>query len=229
MTKEKKRLRFYLIALVAVVLVIVGLILWHERAKAAEDAALPAVTPRPTAEVKVRERWIEKLVEVEKEVSVEEISGGLNDMGLLVTEEYFFTDVVRFSSIKTLFNLELGITASSFLASYDGVVTAGLDFAAIEVQRDDDSGVITVTLPKSEILNTDIDPESFCLYEEKTGLGNPITLADFNSSLVELEQSARAKAIERGVLEHADENARALISNFITGLTGGATVRFQTA
>ena len=228
MVKEKKKLWIYLIALAAVVLLICGLILWRVLSAPAAQDAPAAVAPRPTPEVRIRERLVDKLIEVEKEVGAEEIASGLNDMGVLVTEEYYFTDVVHFSSIKKLFSLELGITASSFLASYDGVVTAGVDFTRIGIEKDDDAGVITVTMPGAAVLNVDIDPDSFRLYEEKSGLGNPISAADFNSSLVELERSAEEKAIERGVLDHADENARVLIRNFVAALVeeGRYTVRF---
>lgn len=228
MVKEKKKLWIYLIALAVVVLLICGLILWRVLSAPAAQDAPAAVAPRPTPEVRIRERLVDKLIEVEKEVGAEEIASGLNDMGVLVTEEYYFTDVVHFSSIKKLFSLELGITASSFLASYDGVVTAGVDFTRIGIEKDDDAGVITVTMPGAAVLNVDIDPDSFRLYEEKSGLGNPISAADFNSSLVELERSAEEKAIERGVLDHADENARVLIRNFVAALVeeGRYTVRF---
>ena len=232
MLKEKKKLRIYLIALAVVLLVIIALIVWH--GGRAEPEPLPAVTPRPTQQVVVRERpvekIVEKLVEVEKEVSAEEIRGGLSDMGVLLTEEYYFTDVVRFSSIKKLFSIELGITESSYLASYDGVVTAGVDFTGVTVSRDEASGVVTVTLPAAQIMNVDVDPESFRLYSEKTGLGNPLSMEDFNASLVELEQSAREKALARGILTRADETARQIVKNFVSGLVDPArwTVRIET-
>ena len=137
---------------------------------------------------------------------------------------------MRFSSIKKLFSIELGITESSYLASYDGVVSAGVDFSAIRLRRDEERGVITVELPAAQIRSVDIDPQSFQLYSEKTGLGNPVSAADFNSSLVELEASAREKALERGLLDKADENARRIIRNFIAGLvdTTRWSVRFET-
>ncbi len=230
MLKEKQKLRLYLIALAVVLLAVIALLFWHGgRGKPPETPA--AVTPRPTQQVVVRERPVEKLIEVEKEVTVEEIRAGLNDMGVLLTEEYYFTDVVRFSSIKKLFNIELGITESSYLASYDGVVTAGVDFTKLTLRRDDGMMLITVTMPAPQIVNVDIDPESFQLYSEKTGLGNPISMADFNTSLVELEQSAREKALERGLLERARDNARSIVTNFIAGLvdTTQYNIRFETA
>ena len=235
MLKEKKKLRIYLAAIVVVLLAVVALIIWHG-GRSRSETPLSAVTPRPTQQVIVRDRpvekLIEKIVEVEKEVTVEEIRSGLNDMGVLLTGEYYFTDVISYSSIKKLFSvIELGITESSYLASYDGVVTAGVDFTAVTLRKDELNGVITVTVPAAQIMNVDIDPKSFQLYSEKTGLGNRISVSDYNSSVVELEQKAQEKALERGLLDRADENARKIIENFIAGFvdTTQWSIRFETA
>ena len=166
---------------------------------------------------------------MEKEITATTIQDGLRDMGFLVTEEYYFTQVVSYASSLKLFNLvELGITESKFLASYDGVVTAGIDFEKIRIQKDQDRGVIDVALPEAAILNVDIDPESFELYTEKEGWGNPISLKDYNQSLVELEKNAADRAVERGLLDRAEENARQVVENFIRSLmdTSAYTIRF---
>ena len=52
---------------------------------------------------------------------------------------------------------------------------------------------------------------------EKEGLWNPITLEDQNASLIELEDKAIKRAIEKGILEKADEEARNLITSFVGG------------
>lgn len=217
MLKEKKKLRIYLIALAVVLLAAVVLVICFVSASAKKEAP-PAVTPRPTQPVLVRERPVEKLVTVEKEISLEEIRSGLNDMGTLLTAEYYFTQVIDFSSVKTLFSIELGITETSYVASYDGVVTAGVDFNAIRLARDEEKGVVTVLMPAAQIVNVDIDPQSFRLYSEKSGLGNPLSPTDFNASVVELEQTARLKATQRGILDRANENARQIVRNFVSGL-----------
>ena len=227
-TTKTRKSQILIVLIVLAVLAIIALLLWHQGHKA--DASLPTVTPRPGVESTAREKRPGPIV-VEKEVAAETIQEGLNDIGQLITEEYYFTEVVRYSSIKKLFNIELGITASSFLASYDGVVTAGLDFTGIRIQKDEVDKAILVTLPKAQILSVDIDPDSFELYSEKEGLGNPISMEDYNASLTELENSAREKAVKLGVLDRADENARRVIQNFIAGLVDPSaySVRFTNA
>lgn len=151
----------------------------------------------------------------EEEISVDTLEEDIRDMGLLITQEYMFTDAVSQSKVKTLFSLTLGFTESSYLATYDGTVTAGIDFSAISVIPDRQGKTVSIVMPKASIQNVDIDPASFVLYSEKNGLGNPLSVSDFNGSLIELEEKARERALERGILEQADENARQIIETFI--------------
>ena len=215
MVAEKKKTRLYLVLIGLVITLIIGSLIWYGIHSSEKEP--PAVTPRPTPEVIVQQTEVEKLVEVEKEITVDTIRDGLRDIGVLVTQEYYFTDVISFSSVKKLFNGEVGFTESSYLASYDGVVSAGIDFSRIEVTKDDEQGVVRVTLPAAEVLNVDVDPESFELYSEKTGFANPLPVEDFNNSVVTLENSVREKALAKGLLEKADENARSVVRNFIAG------------
>lgn len=218
MTAQKKKTGL-LVGLIALIVVAIAVLFIVHAARSGKGGAVPAaVTPRPSAEVIVREKEVEKIVTVEKEISSQILRDGVREVGVLETEEYYFTEVVSFSSIKKLWKIDLGITESSYLASYDGVVRAGVDLSGAEVVKDDDLRRITVTLPAAEIQGVDIDPESFQLYSEKAGLGNHISAEDFNNSLVELETTAREKAVARGLLERADGNARVLIRNLIGAL-----------
>ena len=218
MLAEKTKSKLLIGLIVLVVALTVVLIALHALRGRDKRAALPPVTPRPSAEVVIREKEVEKIITVEKEITADTVQESLRDAGILITEEYYFTEVVNYSSIKKLWKLDLGITESSYLASYDGVVTAGVDLETASVEKDEEQKRITVTLPAAEIQNVDIDPESFVLYSEKAGLGNHLSVEDFNSSLIELEQTARDKAMARGILERADDNARSLVRNLIGSL-----------
>lgn len=215
MLKTKKE-KIYAVLIALVVLVIAGILFSGLRGSRGNTKDSPVA--EPTERVVTRE--VERLVEVERVITADILRDGLRDMGMLITEEYGFTEVVGFSSVKKLLrtDIELGFTESSFLASYDGTVTAGADFGAVSVVKDEAAKHITVHVPHAGIKSVDVDPNSFVLYSEKTGLGNPLSAADFNQSLVELENSTREKALARGILERADENARRLIETFVGGL-----------
>ena len=215
----KNTRRIYLILIAAVVMITAVLALvWTLKDNDVKSVPEPAITTAPVKQTK-KIVEVEKIIEVEKKISGDIIQDGLRDMGFLVTEEYYFTEVVSYSSVKKLFKtIKLGITESSYLASYDGVISAGLDFEKISVEKNDEERIITIRLPKSEVKYMQIDPESFVLYSEKEGLGNKISLSDYNDSLIELEKNAEKKAVDRGILKRADDNAKLVISNFVNSL-----------
>lgn len=216
---KTKRGKLYLALIAVFAAAILLVVLFGSRG---EPEAPSVPTQVPQVEEKIVYREVEKLVEVEKTITGEMIQDGLNDMGVLITQEYYFTEVISFSSIKKLLktDIELKFTETSYLASYDGTVSAGIDFGEISVIKNDDAKTITVHIPRARIQGVDIDPESFTLYSEKIGVGNPLSTEDFNASLIELENNAKLKALDKGIIDKADENAKRVVSNFIEGLIG---------
>lgn len=148
-------------------------------------------------------------------VSTEIITDGLQNIGKLVTQEYFFTQVESYEK-----QVQAGPLSSkaNIVYSYDGVVTAGVECDEIQVEKDEKNKIITITIPKSDIQDVNIDLDSFKIYEEKQGLWSKIKLADVNKSLIEFNKAAKEKAIDKGVLESADKNAEQVIDRFVKSL-----------
>lgn len=159
-------------------------------------------------------------------VSTDTIRDGLANMGFLVTQEYYFTQVEKYTKEKTI--LKFITSSSEFMYSYDGAVMAGIDFEKIKIKTDEDRKTITVDMPDSEIQTVTIDKDTFKIYSEKESLWNPLKLEDYNISLVEFENAAKEKAIASGILERSDAQARSLVREFIISLpnTGEYTVSF---
>ena len=216
--KRTVKQTFYAALIVVIAAAILGIVVFWLVRGGSQKVSTEVAVPKPSTNSFAPAA--PKLIEIEKEISVDTVEDGLRDMGILITDEYYFTEVVSFSSVKKFFktDIKLPFTESNYLAGYDGVVTAGPDFAATRVEKDDASKSVTITLPKSQIRNVDIDPNSFKLFSEKQGFTNPLSAEDFNSSLVELENSARKKALEKGILDRADENAVAIVTNFVSNL-----------
>ena len=70
-------------------------------------------------------------------MNVETIEDGLENMGVLVTQEYYFTQVETYTKEKKILNFIN--SESGFTYSYDGKVTAGIDFGKITVTRDEET------------------------------------------------------------------------------------------
>ncbi|MBR6238378.1 MAG: DUF4230 domain-containing protein [Lachnospiraceae bacterium] len=148
-------------------------------------------------------------------INTQIIEDGLKDMGVLITEEYYFTQVEEYSSSKKVLIFD---SKSSFTYSYDGTVSAGIDCNNVKIAKDDEAKTVTITIPKADIVSVNIDKESFKIYEEKEGLWNKTGINDFNDSLIEFENAAKAKALEKGIIDKADEGAEKLIASFVDSL-----------
>lgn len=168
----------------------------------------------------------EKKDKVVISVSTDTIQDGLANMGVLITQEYYFTQVEKYAKEKTF--LKFITSSSEFMYSYDGAVMAGIDFEKIEIKTDEDRKIITVDMSDSEIQAVTIDKDTFKIYSEKDSLWNPLKLEDYNISLVEFEDAAKEKAIASGILGRSDEQARNLVREFISSLpnTGEYTISF---
>ena len=160
-------------------------------------------------------------------VNVETIEDGLENMGVLVTQEYYFTQVESYTKEKKILNFIN--SESGFTYSYDGKVTAGIDFGKVTVTKDEETKTIKVEIPYSELQATDIDMDSFKIYSEKDSLWNPLHLEDYNMSMSEFEEAAERKALDSGILERSNEQAQELIRNFITNMPGTEeyTIEFE--
>lgn len=212
-----------LILLIVMIIAIIALIIQDvvDKKDKAASTTVSAIagtetTPKVRIVQKVVEKEVEKLVEVEKKVSSEMIQDGLKDMGVLITEEYYFTQVEDYTSVKKIFKVIP--TESNVVFSYDGIVTAGIDCSEITVKKDETNKQVVITLPRSKVQQIDIDFDSFKLYSQKEGMWNKLDFDDYNLSMVEFEKDAEAKALDKGILERADERAESVISNFVKGI-----------
>lgn len=158
---------------------------------------------------------IGNIIEKEIFISGETIQSGLNNIGKLCTAEYYYTHVEYFENAKEIKGIKIPLTSSKFIYSYDGTILAGIDFHQITVDKDDNSRKITITLPAAEIMSSDVDPDSFQLYDEKNNLFNPISVMDIAVSFADLKKCEEEKAIAGGLYDRAKTNATSLVQNFM--------------
>lgn len=206
--KKPKNIFYLTIIAVAFIVMIVLLVRFKNTPASDEEATLMAST------VVKRDKEDKVLVTV----NIDTIEDGLENMGILITQEYYFTQVETYTKEKTVFGFI--DSSSGFTYSYDGKVTAGIDFGDVTVTKDEANKKLTVEIPSSEFQSVDIEPKSFQIYSEKEYLWNPLNIEDYNMSLSQFEDTAREKAYESGILERSDEQAKELIKNFIKNFPG---------
>ena len=213
--KQPKNIIYLVIILACLISIIIlgrGFISGRNAASANETAVSDKKAPKREEKVLIT-------------TSTETVQDGLNNMGILITQEYYFTQVETYTKEKKI--LSFINTESGFSYSYDGKVTAGVDFEKIGLEKDDKEKVIVVSIPDSAIQSVDIDTDTFKIYSEKESIWNPIKLEDYNMSLTDFEVAARQKALENGILDRSDAQAKNLITNFIRNFSAFSDYKIE--
>lgn len=153
--------------------------------------------------------------EASKEITFAVLETNIQDIGKLVTAEYWYTDVGQYEGVKQIWGVDVAMTKKSFLVKWSGVITAGVDLTKSSVGVDETGKMITVFLPKAEIISHDPDNESFETINEKSGLFNPIKVDDVREFDINAEKAMIERAKAGSLLDKAEENAKSIISKLI--------------
>ena len=145
------------------------------------------------------------------------VAFGLRDIGELVTQAGYFTNVQKNNKDQKLFGVSVPFTTSQYIYSYDGIVKAGLNFSELEIRVDDANKIVTVTMPEVKIFDISIDNDSLKIYDESQSIFTPLHITDLNDAQIKLKEEVRQTAIDNGILEGAARNAKTLISGFLSG------------
>ena len=148
-------------------------------------------------------------------VTGETIASGLNDIGLLSTAEYYFTHVETIQQGKPFLGMKF--TQSYVIFKYDGKILAGVDFTKISVDKNDEKKIIIITIPEVETISKEIDQDSFEKFDEKNSVFSHITIDDFAESFADMIDSEERNAVQNGLYQRAENNAKTMIENFIRG------------
>ena len=218
MSRDKKdgglmrTMRWILFVVILICIAMIGT--WYYVSRQYKDK----VETLQAAAMAAEEGESDAVLEEEVTITGATIEAGLREIGKLETAEYYFTHVINYASSKQFHGFTLPLTTASFIYSYEGTITAGIDFGSIVVNKDDETKTIEILLPAIETLSAEVDPDSFKLYDEKQNIFNPISVENVTDSFAELVGDEEQKAIDGGLYDRARENAVQLIENFISAM-----------
>lgn len=152
-------------------------------------------------------------MEKRETISGETIRFKLNSIGVLDTAEYVYSRQEKYYSDRTIHKFPVPFTESGYTIGYDGKITAGIDFSKIFINKNGDT--IHIDLPKATIHSSEVDEDSFKLYEEKLNIFNPLSVRNFNDAYADIKKSEEENAIKNGILDRANENAEKYIENLL--------------
>lgn len=158
--------------------------------------------------------------------SVQVVKEKLKETAELNTGSYLCTDVVTREDSRKFKDWNIPLTKKSFIVSYDGTVKAGIkDLTKAEVTQNKEN--VVVKLPEVEITSTEIDNDSFKVLDESNNIFNPIGVSDLNDAQKELKKEMEERAVEKGVLDLAKNNAEELIAEMLKSPIGDYDVKIE--
>lgn len=162
----------------------------------------------------------------EQEITSETIGASFTSVAELSVEEYNFTNVGKFSEDNSrLFGVEVPLTGSSFLITYDGTVRAGIrNFEAVDVSIDDAAQTIRINAPDVEVLSSSIDPASVEQFDQSFNPVNQIQVSDMAGFLAAEEDRAKNNAVEAGLLTRAETRSDELLTKHVEALVEGSNL-----
>lgn len=148
------------------------------------------------------------------------IKNSFSDIAQLVTQEYDYTDVGKYSKDDAkLFDISIPFTGSSFLVTYDGSVTAGIkDITQSQVSIDDSTQTVSVTLPDVEVLDSHIDTDSVETYDQTFNPISQISVDEVTSFLSDRENYEKDTAVNSGLLDKARQHAEDVVTEHVKAL-----------
>ena len=82
-------------------------------------------------------------------------------------------------------------------------------------------------MPEIEITDITIDNDSFKIMDESNNIFNSISIDDLNDAQKELKKKMKERAVEKGVLDIAKNNAETLLSEMLKSPTGDYDVKVE--
>ena len=138
---------------------------------------------------------------------------GLEDVGELITQTAYLTEVDEISKYSQVFKKKIPLTQSRQIFSYDVQVDASVDFSKITLDEGIDK--ITVKLPHAKVYKATLDEDSLHVFLDSGSLFTRIKLEDQGDARKKMQENAIKDAEANGLLEAADKNAKRLISSMI--------------
>ena len=154
---------------------------------------------------------------------------GIQNVNELATVRERFQSIVSFSDGKQLpfLGFFLPGTTRKFIMRYAGVIVCGNDLSRLDISERFAVNRVRVVVPRSRILDIYADVQSFEVYDQQAGLFTSIRLEDQNREVAADLEEMRQNALKSGILSHADENTRRILTSIVAATGMEAEIVFD--
>lgn len=174
-----------------------------------------------------REEDNKRLFTESTDITVYDVKRQMSPIGELATYKMTYDGKEKIEDYAQLWNWNVPLTKHTIDVEYNGVIKVGYEMRDIDISVDSDKKVINVVLPKVKVLDNYIDT-----YEtvDDNNIINSIKSDEVENYLDEMVKPKELeKAIENGIYEDAEENAKITIMEQLSYFEKyGFTIEFST-
>ena len=153
-------------------------------------------------------------IEKESETNVSGILTEIKQISQLDTVEMYFNEILDYSESLNISGIEIPFTEKKFIFIVKAKVQSGIDLSTL---TEDDIKIVDkkliLTLNRARITSKEI--LEYNAYSENDGLFNKVSNEDTLKTLNEFRVRLEKQAIESGILEKAEANAKIVLESFL--------------
>ncbi len=153
--------------------------------------------------------WYYMHMKNQPKVDAQGLMERLEESSELTTAKNYYTGIARFSEGSVPL-----INKNGFSMKYEAVISAGFDLDKVDITVTDDEVIVKV--PKAEIQDISIDPDSLEFYDNKISLFKTDRKEATKQALIEAKKDAEKNAAEKGLLEEADKRAEVIFKGILS-------------
>ena len=184
---------------------------------------LQALTTGQKSEIEKLQEKVEEFLNVEEPepvITSKQLQEQLGAVSELVTQKYIYTNADRAEYNKTwIMGSDMPLSEKSLLVKYDGIIKAGIDFSKVTIVVNEETRCIIVTLPECKVTDNNVPQETVEVYATNN-VFNKVTIEDSNTLIAAGKKTMENRAIDRGLLRDAKNEAKALIKAFLSMVPG---------
>mgnify|MGYP003036376963 CR=1 FL=1 len=167
------------------------------------------------------------LIKEDNEIDPQTLEKRILSLGELTTVEYYYKDILHYQDARELKGIELPFSAKSLLILYEGYIKAGVDLTNISIEVKEEKN-ITLKLKNAHFTDNVIKEESIKVYDEKSGLFNPLKLEEVFHLLEEKKKKTQQELKKEGFLKEANQRTEKLLTSLLKEMGfERITIQFQ--
>ncbi len=128
--------------------------------------------------------------------------------------KYEYKDIAFYEDSKKLKGFNIPLTKKSLIIVFEGYLKAGVDIENAKISRVGENG-IHIALSAAKVTDNVIHEDKVVVYDEKSGLFNPIKAEDVTAILADEKKRIEKEVLEDGFLKEANDKAEKLIESFV--------------